>query len=29
MSEAKTCTKCNEYKYLFEYDKNKTKPICM
>ena len=27
MSEGKICTKCNEYKYLYEYDKNKTKPM--
>lgn len=27
MTERKICTKCNEYKYLYEYDKNKTKPM--
>ena len=27
MTEGKICTKCNEYKYLFEYDKNNTRPI--
>ena len=27
MTEGKICTKCNKYKYLFEYDKNKTKPM--
>ena len=27
MSKGKICTKCNEYKCLYEYDKNKTKPM--
>ena len=27
MSEGKICTKCQQYKYLHEYDKNKTKPM--
>ena len=27
MSEGKICTKCNEFKYFNEYDKNNTRPI--
>lgn len=27
MDEGKICTKCNQYKYLYDYDKNKTKPM--
>jgi hypothetical protein len=27
MTEGKICTKCKEYKFLYEYDKNQTKPM--
>ena len=27
MSEGKICTTCNEYKYLYDYDKNKARPM--